>query len=128
MISIPDTLRQRVTSIVLALYVGAFLGQALCVLLESQVESTATHASSSTVAHASPSMATHNPSQHAEHSGAPEPGHTLVCASAACASALTATADLGLEPLNRVSHAQVAYIGEKPAPDAEAVSPPPRLG
>jgi peptidoglycan/LPS O-acetylase OafA/YrhL len=136
MIPIPDALRRRVTSIVLALYVGAFLGQALCALHESHADSPmgtgmdgpAAHVSSSTAALGLASVAAHGPSQDGEHPGTPGPDHSVVCASAACASALTTTADFGLEPLNLVPRANVAYLGEPMPPDTEMVSPPPRLG
>ncbi len=152
MISIPDTLLQGATSIMLALYVGAFLNQAVCVLHASHVEapmassmdasaahassSMATHTSSSMAIHASPSVAVGapssmtvlHPSQHGEHSGAPDPDHSGVCAAVSCASALTATTYQDLEPMNRVSPAHVAYLGQRIPPDAEMVPPPPRLG
>ena len=75
MISIPHTLLQRATLIVLALYVGAFLGQTLCVLHTSHVESlmgsgmdgSAAHASSSMATHASSSMMTHTWASMATH-------------------------------------------------------------
>ena len=151
-ISIPHTLLQQATSIVLALYVGAFLGQALCVLDTSHVESLmgsgmdgsaahasssmATHESSSTATHASPptatyassSMAAHSPSQHGEHSGAQGPNHAGMCSVMACGSAVTTTPDDGFGPLGRFSGAQVAYLGGRLPPDAEMVPPPPRLG
>jgi len=152
MISIPHTPLQGATSIVLALYVGAFLGQALCVLDTSHVESLmgsgmdgsaahasssmATHASSSMATHASPptatyassSMAAHSPSQHGEHSGAPGPNHSGLCAVMACGSAVTTTPDDGLGPLSRFSGAQVAYLSGRMPPEPEMVPPPPRLG
>ena len=152
MISMPHTLLQRATSIVLALYVGAFLGQALCVLHTSHVESLMgsgmdgsaahasssmeTHASSSMASHASPatatyassSMAAHSPSQHGEHSGAPGPNHAGMCAVMACGSAVTTTPDDGFGPLGRFLGAQVVYLGGRMPPDAEMVPPPPRLG
>ena len=152
MISIPHTPLQGATSIVLALYVGAFLGQALCVLHTSHVESlmgsgidgsaahasssTETHASSTMATHASPrtatyvssSMAAHSPSQHGEHSGAPGPNHAGMCAVTACGSAVTTTPDDGFGPLSRFSGSRVAYLGGRMPPDGEMVPPPPRLG
>ena len=135
MISIPHTPLQRTTSIVLALYVGAFLGQALCVLPTSHVESlmgsgmdgSAVHASSSMETHAS-SMGALDPAQHDEHSGASGPAHTGVCGAASCASALTATPYHDPGPVDPVSYSYVAYLGGKVPPDAEMVPPPPRLG
>ena len=152
MISIPHTPLQRATSIVLVLYVGAFLGQALCVLHTSHVESLMgsgmdgsavhasssmeTHESSSMTTHTSPPMATytssslaaHSPFQHGEHSGAPGPNHAGMCAVMACGSAVTTTPDDGFGPLGRFSGSQVAYLGGRTSPDAEMVPPPPRLG
>ncbi len=140
MISIPHTLLQQVSSCVLTLYLGAFLGQTFCALHTSHVGSgmdgSAAHAPSSMATHASPSTpvqalsltVAHSPSHHGEHSDAPAPDHTSMCAAIACASALTATPDHDLEPMNRVSHAHVAYLGGTVPPDAEMVPPPPRLG
>ena len=144
MISIPHTPLQRTTSVVLALYVGALLGQALCVLHTSHVESLMgsgmggsfanassameTHASPPTATYASSSMAAHSPSQHGEHSGAPGPNHSGMCAVMACGSAVTTAPDEGFAPLSRFSGAQVAYLGGRMPPDAEMVPPPPRLG
>ena len=144
MISIPHTPLQRATSIVLVLYVGAFLGQALCVLHTSHGESlmgsgmdgSAAHASSSMATHASPPMATftssslaaHSPFQHGEHSGVPGPNHAGLCAVMACGSAVTTTPDDGFGPLSRFSGAQVAYLSGRMPPEPEMVPPPPRLG
>ena len=64
MIFIPDTVLQRSTSIVLMLYVGAFLGQALCVLHASHGESRTGAGMDHPAVHASSSMAAHSPSQH----------------------------------------------------------------
>ena len=123
MILIPDTVLQRATSIVLVLYAGAFLGQALCVLHASHVE-----CRMGPTAHASASMAEHGPSQHGEHSGTPGGNHSGECAMVACASGITVTREHGLGPVDRVSIAQVAYLGGMMPPDAEMVPPPPRLG
>ena len=154
MISIPDTLLQRAASIVLALYVGAFLGSSFCVLHASHSQSgmggPTTHVSSSVVTHTSSSMATHTSSSmtthtssstevHAiswgagpdpshQHSGPTGPAHSGVCAAVSCASALTATSFEDLGPMNRVSRAQVAYFVGTVSPDVEMVLPPPRLG
>ncbi len=128
MISIPDTVLQRATSIVLVLYVGAFLGQALCVLHASHVESRMGAGMDRPAAHASASMAEHGPSQHGEHSGTPGENHSGTCAMVACASGITVTREHGLGPSDRVSIAQVAYLGGMMPPDAEMVPPPPRLG
>ncbi len=140
MISIPHTLLQQVSSFVLTLYLGTFLGQTFCVLHASHVgpgmDSSAVHAPSSMATHVSPStpvqvlssMAAHSPSHHGEHSGPIAPDHTSMCAAIACASALTATPDHDLEPMNRVSPAHVAYLAQRIPPDAEMVPPPPRLG
>ncbi len=124
MISAPDTPLRRASSIVLALYVGAFLGQAFCVLHSSHVEfgmgsSMATHASSTAAV---------GPFQHGEHSGASGPAHTGVCGAASCASALTATPYHDPGPADPVSHSYLAYLGGKVPPDAEMAPPPPRLG
>jgi hypothetical protein len=149
MISVPDPPLRRASSIVLALYVGAFLGQAFCVLHASHVESgmgssmggSAAHVSSSVATHASSaaahasSMATHassigalDPAQHDERSGASGPAHTGVCGAASCASALTATIYHDPGPLDPVSYSYLAYLGGKVPPDTETVPPPPRLG
>ena len=69
MILIPDTVLQRATSIVLVLYVGAFFGQAFCVLHASHVESGMGAGMDRPAAHASASMAERSPSPHGEHSG-----------------------------------------------------------
>jgi len=134
MISVPDTPFRRASSIVLALYVGAFLGQAFCVLHSSHVESgmgagmdAAGHVSSSVATHAS-SAAALGPFQHDEHSGASGPAHTGLCGAASCASALTATPYHDPGPADPVSHSYLAYLGGKVPPDAEMVPPPPRLG
>ena len=141
MISIPDTPLRRASPIVLALYAGAFLGQAFCVLHSSHAESgMASHASSvethasSVAAHAS-SVATHASStaavgavQHGEHSGASGPAHAGVCGAASCASAVTATTYHEPGPVDPVSHSYLAYLGGKVPPDVEMVPPPPRLG
>ena len=138
MISVPDPPLRRASSIVLALYAGAFLGQAFCVLHSSHVESgmgssMASHASSMAT-HAS-SVATHassttavGPFQHGEHSGASGPAHTGVCGAVSCASALTATPYHDPGPMNPVSHPYVAYLDGKVSPNVETVPPPPRLG
>ena len=144
MIFIPEAPLRRATSIVLALYVGAILGQARCLHHESDMESRmdagldafATQASSSIAAHGSPqtaghassSRATHGPSQHGEHPGAPGPDHSGACAVVACTSAITATAEYGLGPIDRVIVTHVAYLGGMMPPDTEMVPPPPRLG
>ena len=140
MISVPHTLLQQVSSIVLTLYLGAFLGQTFCVLPTSHVgygmggsaahasSSMATHASPPTATYASSSMAAHSPSQHGEHSGAQGPNHAGMCSVMACGSAVTTTPDDGFGPLGRFSGAQVAYLGGRLPPDAEMVPPPPRLG
>jgi hypothetical protein len=121
---------QRAASIVLALYVGAFLASSFCVLHTSHTQSgmggPATHVSSSTEAHAPSSGAGPDPSH--QHSGTTGPAHTGVCAAVSCASAVTATPFDDLGPMNRVSHAQVAYFTGTVPPDAEMVLPPPRLG
>ena len=131
MISVPDPPLRRASSIVLALYIGAFLGQAFCVLHSSHVES---GMGSSMASHAS-SMATHasstdavGPFQHGEHSGASGPAHTGVCGAASCASAVTATTYHEPGPVDPVSHSYLAYLGGKVPPDVETVPPPPRLG
>ena len=133
---VPDTLRQRTALTVLTLYAGAFLGQALCVLHPSDMEShmgtamegPATRAPSSVAMPASSSVAAHSPSQHGGHSGAPGPNHSGVCAVMACGSAVTTTLDDDLGPLSRASSAQVAYLGGAASPEAEMIPPPPRLG
>jgi hypothetical protein len=124
MISVPDTPLRRASSIVLALYVGAFLGQAFCVLHSSHVES---GMGSSVATHAF-STAAVGPFQHGEHSGASGPAHTGVCGAASCASALTATPRHDPGPVDPVSYSYVAYLGGKVPPEAEMVPPPPRLG
>ena len=152
MIFKPDAPLRRATSIVLALYVGAILGQVLCVLPAADMESPmgagldgiaahasssmGAHASSPTAVHTSSSRATHSPSQdgdhrgehHGEHPGTRGPSHSGACAVVACASAITATAEHGLGPTARVFVAHVAYLGGMMPPDAEMVPPPPRLG
>ena len=152
MILIQDTLLKRSATIVLVLYVGAFLGQALCVLHTSHMESGSeigangppahvassmeahaassmeTYASPSTAMYATPSMSTLGSSHHGEHSGAPEPSHSGVCAVVACGSAVTTTTDHGLETMSLVSNFQLVYLGGAPPPEAEMVLPPPRLG
>ncbi len=135
MISVLDTPLHRASSIVLALYVGAFLGQAFCVLHSSHVESgmassmdgSAAHVSSSVAAHAS-STAGLGPFQHGEHSDASGPAHSGVCGAASCASALTARPYHDPGPVDPVSHSYLAYLGGKVPPDVEMVPPPPRLG
>jgi hypothetical protein len=138
MISVPDTAFRRASSIVLALYVGAFLGQAFCVLHSSHVESgmgssmashtssMATHASS-VATHAS-STAALGPLQQGEHSGASGPAHTGVCGAASCASAVTAATYHEPGPVDPISYSYLAYLGGKVPPDVEMVPPPPRLG
>jgi hypothetical protein len=140
----PDHVLKRTTSIVLALYVGAFLGQALCAFHVSDVESQmaagpngfaphamssmATYGSPPAVVHTSSWRATHDPSQHGEHPGRQGPEHSGACAVVACASAVTTTSDYGLVLTQGVSSAHMAYLGEMLPPDAEMVLPPPRLG
>ena len=144
MIFIPEAPLHRATSIMLALYVGTILGPTLCVLHASDMESRmaagldglaahasssmATHGSPPTAVHASPSSATPSSSQHGEHPGTRGPDHSGACAEVACASAITATPEHGLGPIDRVSIAHVAYLGGMMPPDAEMVPPPPRLG
>ena len=136
MIFIQKAPLRRATSIVLALYVGAILGQVLCVLPAADMESPRGAGLDGIAAHASSSRATHNPSQdgdhrgdhHGEHPGTRGPSHLGACAVVACASALTATAEHGLGPTARVFVAHVAYLGGMMPPDAEMVPPPPRLG
>ena len=152
MIFMPDTVLQRATSILLVLYVGAFLGQALCVLhgthMDSRTDagmdrptaeassstthhaspSMATHALPSSEVHASPSMAAHSPSQHGEHSGTPGRHHSGACGAVACGSAITAMIDHSLHPMSQVSNNRVAYLRGMMPPDTETVPPPPRLG
>ncbi len=139
MILMSDTVLQRVTSVVLTLYVGAFFAQALCVLHSSHMGSSEVeghpiaHASHSTTTPysttaLSSSMAAHGPSQHGEHSGAPGESHSGACAVVACASAITAASDYGPRPMSRVSNPSVAYLGSTLPPEAEMVPPPPRLG
>ncbi len=134
----------RATSIVLALYVGAIVGPALCVLHASDMESRmaagldgftahgsssmATHESPPTALHASLSSATFCSSQHGEHPGARGPDHSGACAVVACTSAITATPEHGVGQIDRVFVAHVAYLGGVIPPDAEMVPPPPRLG
>lgn len=136
MIFMPDTVLQRATSILLVLYVGAFLGQALCVLHGTHVDSRTdagmdrptADASSSTTHHASPSMAAHSPSQHGEHPGTPGRHHSGACGAVACGSAITAMIDHSLHPMSQVSNNRVAYLRGMMPPDTETVPPPPRLG
>jgi hypothetical protein len=139
MVLMSDTVLQRVTSVVLTLYVGAFFTQALCVLHSSHMgagveDHPVTHASPSTTAPSSSttalssSMAAHNASQHGEHSGAHGESHSGVCAVVACASAMTAGSDYGPGLMSRVSNPSVAYLGSTLPPEAEMVPPPPRLG
>lgn len=136
MIFIPDTVLQRATSILLVLYVGAFLGQALCILHGTHMDSPTdagmdrptADASSSTTHHASPSMAAHSPSQHGEHSGTPGRHHSGACGAVACGSAITAMIDHSLHPMSQVSNNRVAYLSGMMPPDTETVPPPPRLG
>ncbi len=144
MIFIPEAPLHRATSIVLALYAGAILGQAFCVLHASDaatrmgaspndfaphaMSSMATYGSPPTVVHTSSSRATHNPSQHGEHPGRRGPEHSGTCTVAACASVVTTTPDHGLVLTQGVSNVHVAYLGEMTPPDAEMVPPPPRLG
>ena len=152
MIFIPEAPLHRATSIVLALYVGAILGQVLCVLPMSDMESPlgagldgfgahssssmANHVSSSMANHGSPptavhessSRASHGPSQHGEHAGRRGPDHSGACAVVACTSAITATPEHGVGPIDRVFVAHVAYLGGVIPPDTEMVPPPPRLG
>jgi hypothetical protein len=144
MIFIPEAPLNRATSVVLALYAGAILGQAFCVLDVSDtatqmgagpngfaphaMSSMATNGSPAAVVHTSTSRATHDPSQHGEHPGRQGPEHSGACAVIACASAVTATPDYGLVLTQGVSSVHVAYLGETLPPDAEMVLPPPRLG
>ena len=154
MIFIRNTVLQQATSIVLALYFGAFLGQALCVLHSSDMQtrmgarmgarmdgpaahvsssmatdgSVATHGLLAAVAHASSSRAVHSPSQHGEHTGTRGADHSGECAVVTCASAIAATLDYGLQPMHEVSNPYVAYIVGTTAPDSEMIPPPPRLG
>ena len=133
MILAPDILLRRVTSVVLTLYVGAFLAQALCVLPSSHVgpgmegPSTAVHASSPAAVPSS-SMAAHSASPHGAHSGALGESHSGLCAVVACGSAIATSPDHGLGLMSRVSNAFVVYLGGIVPPDAEMVLPPPRLG
>ena len=144
MIFIPEAPLHRATSIVLALYVGAILGQTVCVLPASDMESRmgagldgfaarpsssmATHGSPPTAVHASSSRATHGVSQHGVHPGSRGPDHSGACAVVACTSAVTATPEHGLGPIDRVFVAHVAYLDRMMPPDTEMVPPPPRLG
>ena len=140
LILMSDTVLQRVTSVVLTLYVGAFFAQAFCVLHSSHMGSS--EVEGHPIAHASPSMtapsssttalsssmAAHGPAQHGEHSGAHGESHSGICAVVACASAMTATSDYGPGPMSRLSNASVAYLGSATRPEAEMIPPPPRLG
>ncbi len=123
MISVPDTLHQRVTSAVLCLYIGAFLSQALCVLHASNVES---GMDGPPAVHALAPMANHG-SSHSEHSDATGHDHSGGCAVVACGSAITA-ADHNLGPVDQVSKIGGVYHGGTIPPDTEMVPPPPRLG
>ncbi len=140
MISIPDTLLQRAALIVLTLYAGAFLGQTLCVLHSSHTDSAhqedlPAHAPLSMAAHmsltatdVSSSMVADSPSQHGEHSDSPGQNHSGACAVVACGSAITVAPDLGLPAMSRFSNPLRAYQDRMMPPEAEMVSPPPRLG
>lgn len=144
MIFIPEAPLHRATSIVLALYAGAILSQALCLLHASGMESrmgagpdsSFARASSSIAAHGSPptpasapsSFTMHSPFQHGGHAGRRGPDHSGACAVVACSSAITATPDHGLVLTQGISNVHVAYLGEVMPPDAEMVLPPPRLG
>ena len=80
MISIPDIVLQRAASIVLALYVGAFLGSTFCVLHTSHAQSgmggPATHVSSEMATHVSSSVAPHTSSSMATHTSSSMTTHT----------------------------------------------------
>lgn len=144
MIFIPEAPLHRATSIVLALYAGAILGQAFCVLHASAeatrmgaspdgfaphaLSSMVTQGSPASAVHTSSSRATHSPAQHDEHPGRRGSDHSGMCAVATCASAVTTTPDHGLALNQGVSSVHVAYLGETLPPDAEMVLPPPRLG
>ena len=129
MIFIPEAPLHRATSIVLALYVGAILGQVLCVLPMSDIESPMGAGLDGFGAHASSSMAAHVSSSMAhEHAGTRGPDHSGACAVVACTSAITATPEHGLGPIDRVFVAHVAYLGGMVPSDTEMVPPPPRLG
>ena len=117
---IRDTLLQRVASVMLPLYVGAFLGQALCVLPPSHMESRTPVAAGVPAAHAT--------SQHGEHSSAPPRTHSGRCAVVACGSAVTSTPDFLLATMGPVSTPEVAYPDGTTPPEPEIVLPPPRLG
>ncbi len=144
MIFIPEAPLHRATSVVLALYAGAILGQAFCVLNASAsatqmgpspdgfaphaLSSMATQRSPAPAVHTSSSRATHSPAHHDEHPGRRGHDHSGTCAVATCASAVTTTPDHGLALNQGVSNVQVAYLGDMMPPDAEMVLPPPRLG
>ena len=128
MIFILDAVLKRASSIMLVFFVGAFLGQAVCVLHVPHVESRMGAGMDHPTAQASPSMAVHGQSQHGEHSSAPGQDQSGACAVFACASAMAVDADHGFEPLNSVLGVHVAYLGGMTPTDAEMVPPPPRLG
>jgi hypothetical protein len=135
-----DARFERSARIVLGLYAGAFLSQALCVLhsshMESGIQGPALHTLSSMATHESPSpasqarfsMMAHNSSEHDGHSDGTAQTDSGACAVLACAAAITASPDHGLGPMNRVSSDSVAHLGDTGLPDAEMVPPPPRLG
>jgi hypothetical protein len=127
MIFIPDTLLQRAASIMLLLYVGAFLGQALCVLPTSHMESRIEVGVDINMEVGGNASAAHAASQHGEHSGPPEQSHSGACAVVACASAVTTTPDHSFARMSRVSTPVVAYADGTMPPEAEMVLPPPRL-
>ena len=105
---------RRSPVIVLVLQSGALLGQALCVLHRSHMESDpmegmAAHAPSSTAGHTQPtvtyvssSMAVHVTSQH-EHTTPYGETHSGACAVVACGSAVTVTPDHRLQLMGRLS-------------------------
>jgi len=128
MIFIQDAVLERASAIMLALYIGAFLGQAVCALPASHLQSRMGAGMDHPTGQLSASMATHGQAQNGGHSSAPGQDHSGACAFVACASAITATPDHGPEPMNEVFNTQVAYLGGMTPPDAEMVPPPPRFG
>lgn len=128
MIFIQDAVLERASAIMLVLYIGAFLGQAVCALPASHLESRMGAGMEHPTAQASASMATHGQSQNGEHSSAPGQDHSGACAFVACASAITATSDHGPESMGEVFGQHVAYLGGMMPPDGETAPPPPRLG
>ena len=128
MIFIQDAVLERASAIMLVLYIGAFLGQAVCALHASHLESPMGAGMDHPMAQASTAMTAHGQSQQGEHSSAPGQVHSGACAVFACASAMAVDADHGFEPLNSVLGVHVAYLGGMTPTDAEMVPPPPRLG